>query len=83
MIETANRIRERIGRAVKAPAGEEGRNPGVPLDLDLIRSGTVNLNGGFASAYASSGGHKHSGLGRERGVEGIRVYQEVQCLNIG
>ncbi len=48
-----------------------------------IRSGTVNLNGGFASAYASSGGHKHSGLGRERGVEGIRVYQEVQCLNIG
>ena len=47
-----------------------------------IRSGTVNVNGGFASAYASSGGHKHSGLGRERGVEGIRVYQEVQCLNL-
>lgn len=53
------------------------------LDVALrIRSGTVNLNGAFASAYASSGGHKHSGLGRERGVEGIRVYQEVQCINI-
>ncbi|MDO7842133.1 aldehyde dehydrogenase family protein [Sphingomonas immobilis] len=47
-----------------------------------IRSGTVNVNiGGAMSGYASSGGHGSSGLGRERGVEGLRVYQELQCLN--
>jgi len=47
-----------------------------------IRSGTVNVNGGAASAYSSSGGHKESGLGRERGIEGIRIYQEIQVLNL-
>lgn len=47
-----------------------------------IRSGTVNVNvGGHMSGYVSSGGHGISGLGRERGEEGLRVYQEVQCLN--
>ncbi len=47
-----------------------------------IRTGTVNINGGMASAYASSGGWRHSGIGRERGVEGLRVYQQIQALNI-
>jgi aldehyde dehydrogenase (NAD+) len=48
-----------------------------------IRSGTVNVNiGGMASGYGSSGGHGQSGLGRERGEEGLRAYQEVQVLNI-
>jgi aldehyde dehydrogenase (NAD+) len=47
-----------------------------------IRSGTVNVNGGMLSAYASSGGWKMSGVGRERGVEGLRVYQQIQMLNI-
>ena len=47
-----------------------------------IRSGTVNVNTGFASAYASSGGRKQSGIGRERGVEGVRIYQDLQCLNL-
>ncbi|MDB5444867.1 MAG: aldehyde dehydrogenase [Phenylobacterium sp.] len=47
-----------------------------------IRSGTVNVNlGGMMSGFASSGGHRQSGIGRERGEEGLRVYQEVQCLN--
>ncbi|MCK9542453.1 MAG: aldehyde dehydrogenase family protein [Novosphingobium sp.] len=47
-----------------------------------IRSGTVNVNiGGHMSGYASSGGHRLSGLGRERGEEGLRVYQELQVLN--
>jgi len=31
--------------------------------------------------FASSGGHGLSGLGRERGEEGLRVYQELQGLN--
>lgn len=48
-----------------------------------IRSGTVNVNTGVFSAYASSGGQRLSGLGRERGIEGIRLYQQVTCLNLG
>ncbi|CAN7260175.1 aldehyde dehydrogenase family protein [Phenylobacterium sp. LjRoot225] len=47
-----------------------------------LRTGTVNINGGMFSPYASSGGWKSSGLGRERGVEGLRVYQQVQVMNI-
>lgn len=47
-----------------------------------IRTGTINVNGLFASAYASSGGQRMSGIGRERGVEGLRIYQQLQCMNI-
>jgi aldehyde dehydrogenase (NAD+) len=47
-----------------------------------LRTGTVNVNGGMLSAYASSGGWKSSGVGRERGVEGLRVYQQIQMMNI-
>jgi aldehyde dehydrogenase (NAD+) len=48
-----------------------------------IRSGTVNLNTGVASTYASSGGQRMSGVGRERGIEGLRIYQQLSCLNLG
>jgi aldehyde dehydrogenase (NAD+) len=48
-----------------------------------IRSGTVNVNAFLGSAYASSGGHKMSGIGRERGIEGIRAFQEMQVMNLG
>ena len=48
-----------------------------------IRSGAVNVNTGLFSAYAASGGYKQSGLGRERGIEGIRSFQEVKHLCIG
>ncbi len=47
-----------------------------------LRTGTVNVNGGVFSAYVSSGGWGLSGIGRERGVEGLRVYQQIQCMNI-
>jgi aldehyde dehydrogenase (NAD+) len=47
-----------------------------------LRTGTVNVNGGLLSAYASSGGHRMSGIGRERGEEGLRLYQDITCLNI-
>jgi aldehyde dehydrogenase (NAD+) len=47
-----------------------------------LRTGTVNVNGGLLSAYASSGGWKSSGVGRERGIEGLRVYQQIQMMNI-
>ena len=48
-----------------------------------IRAGAANVNTGMFSAYAPSGGYKQSGLGRERGVEGVRAFQEVKHLVIG
>ena len=48
-----------------------------------IRSGAVNVNTSMFSAYAPSGGYKQSGLGRERGVEGIRAFQEVKHVCVG
>lgn len=48
-----------------------------------IRTGTINVNAFMASANASSGGVKLSGIGRERGVEGIRAFQDVQVMNLG
>ncbi len=48
-----------------------------------LRTGAVNVNTGVFSAYASSGGYKQSGLGRERGPEGIRAFQQMKHLAIG
>lgn len=47
-----------------------------------LRTGTVNVNSSSMSAYASSGGFGASGIGRERGIEGIRAFQQIQTLNI-
>lgn len=47
-----------------------------------LRTGTVNINGGMMSSYASSGGRGLSGMGRERGVEGLRIYQEIKCMSV-
>ena len=48
-----------------------------------LRAGAVNVNTAMFSAYAPSGGYKQSGLGRERGPEGIRAFQEVKNMAIG
>jgi aldehyde dehydrogenase (NAD+) len=48
-----------------------------------LRSGAVNVNTSVFSAYAPSGGYKQSGLGRERGPDGIRAFQEVKHMSIG
>jgi aldehyde dehydrogenase (NAD+) len=47
-----------------------------------MRTGTVNINASGLSPYTPSGGWKMSGLGRERGIEGLRMYQQAQSLNI-
>jgi len=61
-----------------------GKDARAALDVaKRIRTGTMNVNAFFASASASSGGHKMSGIGRERGVEGIRAFQDVQVMNLG
>ena len=48
-----------------------------------IRSGAVNINGAVMSSRASGGGIKMSGIGRERGVEGLREFQMQTTFNIG
>ncbi|GAA2445898.1 aldehyde dehydrogenase [Actinomadura vinacea] len=48
-----------------------------------LRTGAVNVNTALFSAYAPGGGYKQSGLGRERGTDGIRAYQEVKHLVVG
>ena len=48
-----------------------------------LRTGAVNVNTAVFSAYAPSGGYKQSGLGRERGPDGIREFQEVKHMVIG
>ncbi|MEU3252822.1 succinic semialdehyde dehydrogenase [Streptomyces sp. NPDC006997] len=49
-----------------------------------LRSGTVNINEGYAAAYGSvqspMGGMKDSGLGRRHGAEGILKYTEAQTV---
>ena len=49
-----------------------------------LRAGTVNVNEGYAAAWASvdapMGGMKASGLGRRHGAEGIRKYTEAQTI---
>ncbi|MGW0683969.1 aldehyde dehydrogenase family protein [Streptomyces sp. NPDC002754] len=48
-----------------------------------LRTGAVNVNTAVFSAYAPGGGYKQSGLGRERGTDGIRAFQELKHLAIG
>jgi acyl-CoA reductase-like NAD-dependent aldehyde dehydrogenase len=48
-----------------------------------LRTGAVAVNKSVYSAFAPSGGYKQSGLGRERGPDGIRAFQEVKHLAIG
>jgi aldehyde dehydrogenase (NAD+) len=48
-----------------------------------VRSGTVHVNTGILSTYVSIGGQRASGIGRERGIEGLRQYQEMTCINFG
>ena len=61
-----------------------GADKGVAMRVGLaINSGTVNVNGGMMSVRASMGGIKMSGLGRERGLEGLRAYQNMTVFNMG
>ncbi|WP_436737207.1 succinic semialdehyde dehydrogenase [Streptomyces sp. BBFR102] len=49
-----------------------------------LRTGTVNVNEAYASAYGSvqapMGGMKESGIGRRHGAEGIHKYTEPQTV---
>jgi acyl-CoA reductase-like NAD-dependent aldehyde dehydrogenase len=50
---------------------------------DRLRTGTVQVNVGAAGSFTPMGGYKHSGMGRERGVPGIRAFQQPKHVVVG
>ncbi|MFA5883112.1 MAG: aldehyde dehydrogenase family protein [Acidimicrobiia bacterium] len=65
-------------------AGIYTQDLAVGLDLvGRIRTGTVQVNTGAAGSFTPMGGHKHSGVGRERGVLGIRAFQQAKHVVVG
>ena len=61
-----------------------GKDAAAAIDVARrLRTGAVNVNTAVFSAYAPGGGYKQSGLGRERGPDGIREFQEVKHIAIG
>ncbi|WP_280828690.1 aldehyde dehydrogenase family protein [Mycobacterium sp. OTB74] len=77
-----------IAIANDSPYGLSGQVYGADVSAAVavarrLRSGAVNVNTAVFSAYAPSGGYKQSGLGRERGPDGIREFQEVKHMSIG
>ena len=46
-----------------------------------LESGNVGLNGVQPHMHAPFGGFKMSGVGRDRGVWGLRAYSEIQALS--
>ena len=51
-----------------------------------MKAGTVNVNEGYAAAWASvdapMGGMRDSGLGRRHGAHGIQKYTEEQTIAV-
>ncbi|WP_306332692.1 succinic semialdehyde dehydrogenase [Streptomyces sp. KL118A] len=78
-VELANGTPYGLNSSVWTKDGGRGRKVAARL-----RTGTVNVNEGFAPAYGSvqspMGGMKDSGLGRRHGSEGILKYTEAQTV---
>ena len=47
-----------------------------------VESGAVHVNGALSSTYAAFGGIKASGIGLERGVDGMRLFQRVTIYSV-
>lgn len=47
-----------------------------------IDSGAVHINGALSSSYVPFGGIKSSGLGHERGIEGMRMFQRLKIYSV-
>ncbi|MFF6984998.1 succinic semialdehyde dehydrogenase [Streptomyces sp. NPDC010273] len=79
VVEEANSTPYGLNSSVWTKNGSRGRAVAARL-----RTGTVNVNEGYASAYGSvqspMGGMKDSGLGRRHGSEGILKYTEAQTI---
>ncbi|MEU5364752.1 succinic semialdehyde dehydrogenase [Streptomyces sp. NPDC005925] len=78
-IERANSTPYGLNSSVWTKNARRGREVAARL-----RTGTVNINEGYAPAYGSvqspMGGMKDSGLGRRHGSEGILKYTEAQTV---
>lgn len=79
VVELANDTAYGLNASVWTRSVERGR-----ALAQRIKAGTVNINEGYGSAYASydapMGGMKASGLGRRHGTEGLLKYTEVQTV---
>ena len=47
-----------------------------------VPSGAVHVNGALSSTYVPFGGIKSSGVGLERGVEGMRMFQRLKVFSV-
>lgn len=78
-VEQANSTPYGLNSSVWTKDGRRGRDV-----ASRLRTGTVNVNEGYAPAYGSvqspMGGMKDSGLGRRHGSEGILKYTEAQTV---
>ncbi|MFG2882307.1 succinic semialdehyde dehydrogenase [Streptomyces sp. NPDC048297] len=78
-VERANATAYGLNASVWTTSARRGRDVAARL-----RTGTVNVNEGYAPAYGSvqspMGGMKDSGLGRRHGSEGILKYTEAQTV---
>ncbi|MFE2374798.1 succinic semialdehyde dehydrogenase [Streptomyces sp. NPDC059398] len=78
-VATANATPYGLNASVWTRSGSRGHAVATRL-----RTGTVNINEGYAPAYGSvqspMGGMKDSGLGRRHGSEGILKYTEAQTV---
>ncbi|MGW0992878.1 succinic semialdehyde dehydrogenase [Streptomyces sp. NPDC002523] len=78
-VERANATSYGLNASVWTTSAGRGRDVAARL-----RTGTVNVNEGYAPAYGSvqspMGGMKDSGLGRRHGSEGILKYTEAQTV---
>ena len=65
-----------------APSGRRTSRHGRPIAREM-RTGMVSINGAPQSWGTPFGGFKQSGIGREMGPEGLKLYTEVKSIAVG
>lgn len=60
-----------------------GNDPEEALAVaQRVQSGAVHVNGALSSSFVPFGGIKASGIGHERGVEGMRLFQRMTVYSV-
>jgi aldehyde dehydrogenase (NAD+) len=60
-----------------------GKDPEEALSVAMrVNSGAVHVNGALSSTYVPFGGIKASGIGHERGVDGLRLCQRLTVHSV-